>query len=197
MHETLTGGATSTALAPGAGTVVIPGLAADGAAQSAVVTVTNTFDLTSVEVSKVVQGNTTADGARGAFEVELVCSRDIDGTSVIVSVPDGSKRSLSAANGYRAAYDKLPVGAACQLTETITGGADNTIVTVAVEGRDAVTTPGTTAALDLAATAPGDVTVTVTNAFDVEAVPPTADRLPSTAGRLPWTGIEEIGRAHV
>lgn len=188
VQETRTGGATSTAIDPRDGTVIIPALAADGTAQSAVVTVTNTFDLTSVEVTKVVQGDTTSDGARGAFEVELVCSRDVDGAAAVVSVPGGSKRSLSAASSYRTTFDHLPVGASCQLTETVTGGADDTIVTVAIAGQETVTTRGVSAAVDLSATAPGDVSVTVTNAFDADAVLPSTSGV-SGLGTLPWTGV--------
>lgn len=189
VQETLTGGATSTSIDPQDGTVVIPAVADDGTAQAAVVTVTNTFDLTSVEVTKVVQGNTASDGARGTFEVELVCVRDVDGASTVVSVPGGSTRSLSAATEYRATFDQLPVGASCRLTETVTGGADDTIVTVAIDGQDTATTHGTSADLDLSGTAPGDVTVTVTNAFDADAL------LPNTSGiaKLPWTGAAVAG----
>ena len=60
VSETGSGGATSTALAPADGTVVVPAPDQPGGLSHATVTATNTFRLTSLEVIKKVVGDTTS-----------------------------------------------------------------------------------------------------------------------------------------
>lgn len=193
LVETATGGANASSMDPADGRVIIAAPTGTDAVSTTTITATNTFDLTSVEVTKVVDGNVAAEGARGAFQVELLCSREVDGAKVAVSVPAGSVRTLSAAGGYHATYGDLPVGAVCQLTETVTGGADRTAITVAIDGRATVTAGGESATFDLSGTEPGDVAVTVTNSFDPAPLLPNTGGVKS--GTLPWTGAEVTGLA--
>ncbi|TNC18422.1 hypothetical protein FHE66_06400 [Georgenia sp. 311] len=168
VHETGTGGATSSTIAPLDGTVTVPPVE-DGEPQAAAVTLTNTFDVTSLEVVKEVQGDLA--GAQGPFEIELVCTREVDGRTAPVGIPGGAVRELSPADGLRTVYDRLPVGADCHLTETLTGGADGTTITVTVEGQEPVTTEGPSAAVQLPA-GPGQARAVVVNAFDAVPVEP-------------------------
>ena len=170
VRETGTGGATSVAVAPADGLVRISA-AVDGEPQAALVTLTNTFDVTSLEVTKEVQGE--AGRAQGPFAVELVCTRDVDGQTVPLEVPGGAVRELSAEHGLRTVFEQLPTGADCVLTETRTGGADASLVTVTLPGHEPVTTEGTSATVDLGSvSAPGQARAVVVNAFDaVPAVP--------------------------
>ncbi|GIJ00251.1 hypothetical protein Slu03_26280 [Sediminihabitans luteus] len=120
----------------------------------AVVTVTNTFDVGSLEVDKLVDGDGAEDFGAGPFESTLECT--FQGEPI--EIPGGPTRSLVP--GSPAVYEGLPVDAACAVTESGTGGATST--TVATVGSDGV---------------PGDVVVPaddaepavvlLTNTFDV------------------------------
>lgn len=173
--ETDAAGATSSSI--DADVVTVPAND-EGAAQAAVVTITNTFDVTSLDVTKVVQGNLDAAGAAGPFEVTLQCTWPVNGEDVAVDVPGGATRVLSKSGGFVASYESLPVGSECAITESSTGGADDTAITVLVDGLDRADVSGTSADVDLSGTtAPGQARVIVTNAFDADVV-------------LPSTGVE-------
>lgn len=95
------------------------------------VVVTNTFDYTSVEVTKTRSGDIGFFGdnawdlwGEGPFEVTLECT--FDGSPI--AIPGGATRSLDGTNGYLATYDLLPVGAACAIDETQTGAANASTV---------------------------------------------------------------------
>ncbi|WP_123306649.1 DUF5979 domain-containing protein [Cellulomonas sp. PhB143] len=127
------------------GQVVVPGTDAD----PAVVTVTNTFDVGSIEVTKQVDGDGAGDFGTGTFTVHLDCTfqgQDID-------IPGGADQEVEADDV--ATYDGLPIGAECTVTEPKTGGASSTVIS-SVEGGD----PGE------ATVGPDPAEIVVTNTFD-------------------------------
>ncbi|MET0447581.1 MAG: DUF5979 domain-containing protein, partial [Aeromicrobium sp.] len=143
IEETVDGTATAT-------TITIDGDDTPGTSATALITsaatevvVTNTFALTSVEVTKVRSGDTGAvtgdDGQDlwgvGPFEVELSCTFD----GAAITIPDGATRSLDGTNGYLAEFAGLPVGADCDIDETRTGGAN--VVTISDPTFTTATTP--------------------------------------------------------
>ncbi|WP_163541644.1 DUF5979 domain-containing protein [Occultella kanbiaonis] len=186
VTETATGGATSATIAPADGLVTIPDPGDGDEAEVATVTLTNVFDVTSLEVVKEIDGDWAASGSDGRFEVALQCTWMVDGVGTEIEVPGGAVRVLQAPDALAATYADLPVGADCELTETVTGGADGTSITVAVEGTSSATTDGATAAVPLAGTTePGQASVTVTNVFDP--IPPSpADGV----AQIPVTGSD-------
>jgi hypothetical protein len=88
------------------------------------IVVTNTFDESSVDVTKNRVGDGVALYGDGPFEVSLACTRPVDGVDVSFDIPDGATRSLDADDRYLATYDHLPAGATCVPTETVVGGAN-------------------------------------------------------------------------
>ena len=162
VTETDAGGATTTGMtvtAPGedpvetdgsTAEVVVPPVDDEGTASVGVVA-TNTFDVGSLEVDKVVDGDGAALYGAGPFEVTLACTfQDED-----VEIPGGAARELVP--GTPVVYDGLPVGAECAVTETATGGATTTTVSAVGDGA-----PGTAVVPD------GDpAALTVTNTFDL------------------------------
>ncbi|MGN8551528.1 UNVERIFIED_CONTAM: DUF5979 domain-containing protein [Microbacterium sp. SLM126] len=149
ITETDTGGATSTIVtdAQGEPVEIIEVPAGDVA-----VTVTNTFDLGSLVVTKTVSGEDAAIHRDEEFEVSVSCVWD----GAEIEVPGGATRPLTTTQP--AVYDELPVGAECAVTETGDGGAD--AVTVTPASPDDPSTAIVTIEADAAAT------VTVDNRFD-------------------------------
>lgn len=123
IEETATGGATSTVITDADGAEVSE-FVVDTLFQDLQLTVTNTFDVGEITVSKTVIG----DGP-DSFEVTLACTSEIDGETTTVLIPDGEVRTLAESSGYTATYADLPAGAACTLAETDDGGADTTTIT--------------------------------------------------------------------
>ncbi|WP_309133937.1 DUF5979 domain-containing protein [Cellulomonas sp.] len=166
VEEAATAGATSTTLAPADGVVAIAAPQAGEVVSTAVVTATNTFDLTSVAVTKRVDGDAAAAALAGPFTVELACTWPRDGEDVELEVPGGAVRELRA--GATTTYAGLPVGADCVLAETATGGAARTAMTVRVGDADDVVTSGVRApVVGLSSTTePGEAAVEVVNTFD-------------------------------
>lgn len=144
VTETDDGGATASVVDPETFTV--------GDQDTVTVTATNTFDLGSIVVDKVVDGAGSELYGSGPFEVTLECTLDGDP----IDVPGGATQKLVP--GEPVTYDDLPVGAECVVTETSTGGATSVTVS-SVDDRQpgAVTVPS------------GDdpASLTVTNTFDV------------------------------
>jgi len=95
------------------------------------VVVTNTFELSEIDVTKIRDGlGATLYGA-GPFQVSLECTRVVNTVTVPVVIPGGATRDLTPDTvplAYFAEYTGLPLGAACVLTETLTGGADTSVV---------------------------------------------------------------------
>ncbi|MFD7307929.1 DUF5979 domain-containing protein [Promicromonospora sp. NPDC059942] len=137
------GGATSTSISPRRVTV--------GSGDTVEVTATNTFDLGAITVDKTVDGDGAALYGAGPFEVTLACTFEGDP----IGIPGGAVRELVP--GSPVVYDGLPVGAQCAVTETATGGATSTTLSVVGDGA-----PGT------AVVPAGDpAALAVTNTFDV------------------------------
>jgi len=152
VTETKTGGANSTTIALNLGDPS-DGTSAEftsptSSAGTYPIVVTNEFDEATVNVTKARDGAGAADYGTGPFAVSLACTVDIDGTTTDVTIPAGATRELDAADFYAASYTGLPSGADCTATETTTGGANTTTMTVntATPGTptDGVTTTLTT-----------------------------------------------------
>lgn len=179
VQEVGAAGATSTMLDPTDGTVTI----GEGTDPAWTVTATNTFDLTSIVVTKNRIGDLDAEGADGTFRVELQCVLPTDGEDRTIAIPGGAVRELTAARGYTATYESLPVDARCDIVETDAGTAVRTAITVSTSTAAAVTSEGVSAAIDLTdAAAPTEVEVT--NEF-VKILPQTG----LAGGVLLWTAL--------
>jgi uncharacterized repeat protein (TIGR01451 family) len=149
VSETAAGGANETTI--DSPTVIVPG-PADGATLGAVtVDVTNTFNLGTVDVTKVRDGAGAETYGAGPFTVQVTCTWQKDGETLTIPLPDGGVLQLSEENDYRATVSGLIEGALCDTVETIDGGASSSAVTPA----GGVTVPNGEAA-----------EVTVTNTFD-------------------------------
>lgn len=139
VTESATGGASATTIVVDGGDPVADltadVLIGDGAHE---VTVTNTFLLGEVAVSKVRDGDGAATWGAGPFDVELSCTRDIDGVEQAIEIPGGATRELSSDSLYEASWTGLPHDADCSAVETRTAGAtssaiDLEVVTVGAE----------------------------------------------------------------
>lgn len=153
VTEVADGGASGASISPEGGVVSI-------GEEPALVTLTNTFEVTSLEVTKQIDGDADADLT---FAVTLVCTWDAGGEQRDVPIPGGAVRELQAPDALTAVYEDLPLGADCTLTETQTGSADATTITVRnADGEQS--TEGTSAELTVAAESA--TSVVVTNVFD-------------------------------
>jgi hypothetical protein len=92
------------------------------------VVVTNEFDLSSINVTKIRDGAGAALYGAGPFQVSLICTRDLDGVDTAFDIPGGATRDLNAAGGYVATYTGLPADASCDATESLVGGATSTVI---------------------------------------------------------------------
>ncbi|MCG8153151.1 hypothetical protein GUY44_21905 [Pimelobacter simplex] len=166
VEETGTAGATTSVLDPADGVVEVPAPDQQGGLSEVTLHATNTFALTSLDVTKEVVGDTTVAGAKGPFRVRLVCTWLVAGQRVGFDVPGGAERVLSRGNGYRASYQGLPSSAACELTEFDHGGASRTTMHADVAGRK-VSERSRSTSVDLGTTSgPGQASVRVVNRFD-------------------------------
>ncbi|MBD3941165.1 hypothetical protein IF188_05565 [Microbacterium sp. NEAU-LLC] len=145
---------TTTELAP------LPNTAA--ADQTSVV-ITNTYGVAGLSISKIVDG-TAASTVTRTFPVEVMC------VLVDASHPDPGLVVLDASydiggpNRLTAEIDDLPAGSECTVTETDTGDADQTTMTVEGEQQ-----PGATGSVTLTS---GHVSIVFTNTF-IAPLPPT------------------------
>ncbi|RLP80710.1 isopeptide-forming domain-containing fimbrial protein [Mycetocola lacteus] len=159
LDETDSGGASTTVITPD--TKAVP--AAVGTLREPLqFTAVNTFAAGDLLVTKEITGPGAELWGTGPFEVALACT--LDGAAI--AIPDGATRELSAENGFETDFAGLPSGAACELTESATGGATTSEI-VDADGA-AVTEPviigsGTTVALRVINTFEvGGITVTKT-----------------------------------
>ncbi|RZT67083.1 putative repeat protein (TIGR01451 family) [Leucobacter luti] len=182
LTETTTGGATASEIVDAAGDPV-SGPVTVGAGDTVALRVINTFDIGAITVTKEITGAGASLAADRVFTVALACSIDRDGTPTEIEVPGGATRELSRADGLTASYEQLPVGAACELRETKTGGAES--VTITPNTGDA--TVGT---VTVAAGAAAQVTVV--NEF---AATPPGPGTPGTPGTPGGTGLPTTGGA--
>ncbi|WP_143340695.1 DUF5979 domain-containing protein [Demequina sp. NBRC 110057] len=153
----------------------------DGTSSSLVLTegdsnsalVTNTFAVGALAIEKIVGGNDAEERGAGPFEFSVVCTWD-RGVGDPVETWSGSV-TLGGDEPLETQIDGIAAGSDCVVTETDTGGADDTRLTPAGEDdRQATVTiaSGTT------------VTVSAYNLFDSEE-PPT-----DGGGFLPTTGFD-------
>lgn len=145
-------GATDVAIDPD--TVTVPGEGDDPVE----VTVTNTYDVGTIEVDKELAGLGTDIYPVGPFEVTLECT--FEGEPI--EIPGGATREFMPDDP--AVYEGLPVGAECTVTETGTFGATETTMTVG----DGAPVDGTSADVVVPENdedGPTSVTVTATNTF--------------------------------
>lgn len=136
VTELQTGGATSTAITPAGGSIMV----GDDVDSPVLVTVTNTFETGSVTVSKALAGSPAAGldpALEGSYTVELVCTRDVDGSELPVTVPGGAQRVITGPASVT--YDGLPTGARCTVAE-VSSDPPAQNVTVAPAGEFAVGT---------------------------------------------------------
>jgi large repetitive protein len=92
------------------------------------VEITNEFQLGSLQVTKTIDGDGSSLWGVGPFEVTLDCTRDVNGSTVGVTIPEGASKRLTSANGYSVTYRDLPVGAECAITESERGFATTTTI---------------------------------------------------------------------
>ncbi|WP_418275654.1 DUF5979 domain-containing protein [Isoptericola jiangsuensis] len=135
-------------------TVVVGG--ADGTTDVVEVSVTNTYDLGSFTVEKVVDGDGAAFGV-GPFEVSVTCT--FEGAEI--AVPGGATQTLTP--GGSVTYDGLPVGAECVVAETEDYGATGVEISTSVDG-------GAPGDVVVPADDADPVTITATNTYDVGTV---------------------------
>lgn len=154
VAETETGGATTTAITDSAGEVVDAIEVSDGETE---ITVTNTFDVQSLIVTKTVSGGDASEHREDAFEVTVSCVWNGAG----IEIPGGAQRTLRV--GVPARYEDLPVGASCRVTESDRGGADGVTITPAAP------TDSSTAVVEIVAEA--DAEVAIDNRFDAPLPP--------------------------
>jgi len=145
VSETDDGGAT--------GAVVVPDTVTVGVDGPAEVVITNTFDVGSIVVDKVLAG-IGAPYAVGPWEVSLACTYEGEP----IAIPGGATREVTPDTPAR--YDGLPVGSECVVTETGTGDATTVEITTTVPDGD----PGEVVVTD------GDAEVTVTNTYSLSPV---------------------------
>ncbi|NLP84926.1 hypothetical protein HF576_13825 [Microbacterium sp. CFH 90308] len=146
--------ATTTPLAP---------LPNTDAADQTSVAITNTFGVSDLGIAKVVDG-TAASTVTRTFPVDVTCVLiDASHPAPGLIVHDASY-DIGGPGGLTADIENLPAGSECTVTETNTGDADRTTMTI-----DGEEQPGTTGTVTLAS---GQVAIVFTNTF-IAPLPPT------------------------
>ncbi|QKJ17999.1 DUF5979 domain-containing protein [Microbacterium hominis] len=115
LTETGTGGATTTVVADADGIEVDVIEVVDG---ETAITVTNTFEVGGFEVVKTVSGGDGPLHVDDVFEIAADCVWN----GAVIEVPGGGVRALTVDEPV--AFEDLPVGAVCTVTETDDMGAD-------------------------------------------------------------------------
>lgn len=121
VTETAAGGANTTGISPT--TIRIT----NATATPQVVTVTNTFQVGTVRVTKALSGAPAASLAPATghtYEFELACTRVVNGATETIAIPGGATRTVTGAGS--ADWTGLPTGALCTVTETDSGLATST-----------------------------------------------------------------------
>ncbi|MFD4957966.1 DUF5979 domain-containing protein [Microbacterium sp. NPDC058389] len=173
VTETDTAGAESTTIVvteggetgdPQIGTTVeLAPLPNTDAADQTSVAVTNPFGVTALSISKIVDG-TGASSVTRTFPVDVMCVLiDASHPDPGLVVLDGSYE-IGGPDRLPAEIENLPAGSECAVTETDTGDAAQTTMTV-----DGEQQPGATGSVTLAS---GHVTIVFTNTF-IAPLPPT------------------------
>lgn len=166
VTETDTAGAEST-------TMVVTEAGADGDPQTATTTalaplpnteatdqtsvaITNTFGVSSLSISKVVDG-TAAGSVTRTFPVEVMCVLIDPSHPAPGLVVHDATYEIGGPDRLTAEIDDLPAGSECVVTETDAGDADLTTITVDGEEQN-----GTSGSVTLAS---GHVSIAFTNTF--------------------------------
>lgn len=105
---------------------VSPATVADGeeVPAASITTITNTFDVASLQVTKLVSTDATV-GTFGDFHVEVTCTIDGD----VITFDDG-RLEFDIVDGQTVTVNGLPLGAECGVVEDETGGADTVLYSV-------------------------------------------------------------------
>jgi hypothetical protein len=122
LTETGTGGATVSAAA-----VDVTVVADDTAA----VTLTNEFLLGKLIVTNRVTGTNGPANEHHVFMVELTCVLDVNGEEREIEIPGGAEREILHLETIE--YLDLPVGARCELLETVTNNAEEVTIEPGVD----------------------------------------------------------------
>jgi len=131
------------------------------------VTITNSYDVGSLELSKMVDGLARDDWGTGEFTVTVLCELiDASGTRTVWN----EEYVFTLADPGPVLIDYLASGTVCTIEETTTGTATSTQIDV-----DGTTTLGTSATAVIA-NDPDPVEVIVTNTFDYAQVSVTKSR---------------------
>ncbi|HWL02793.1 MAG TPA: DUF5979 domain-containing protein [Microbacteriaceae bacterium] len=154
VSESAVGGANTTSVSPTS--IVIT----NATATPQVVTATNTFQVGTVRVTKVLSGAPAASLAPATghtYEFEITCTRTVNGVaeSIDAAIPGGTTRTVTGAGS--ADWTGLPTGASCTVSETDSGLATST--TISPTGGTVTVGNGNTQ------------TVTVTNVFGNGSLP--------------------------
>ena len=116
VTEPKTGGANETTLDPADGIVTV----GDDADDPVEVNITNTFLDGQVRARKVIAGlaGQQLEQARDhTYTFSLACTREVDGETEDVDIPDGPTRDVTPSENPVAVWAELPVGAECTVTE--------------------------------------------------------------------------------
>lgn len=124
VTEPATGGATTSVVSPQEPFPVT----ADSNESPVQVSVVNTFDVGGLRLIKKLDDPDARVDDDTSFTFEVACRILVDGEIQDITLPDGGVVELTKASGLTATYDDLPVGAVCTVTETATGGADDSVV---------------------------------------------------------------------
>lgn len=124
VTETGDGGASSILVDPGSVTIDQPADSEDAVPATQIVTVTNTFDNSSLTLAKQVTG-AGADYGTGPFELQASC--EFNGLPVDLA-DDGIVTLPTAEGSWSATLSGVPVGAECSVSETEDGGATSTTI---------------------------------------------------------------------
>ncbi|MGH1564113.1 DUF5979 domain-containing protein [Mumia sp. DW29H23] len=118
VTEPQNAGATDVAIENGTFTV------GDDVDDPALVTVTNTFTVGSVSLTKELYGAANdLENVRevGHFEFTIACTRVVDGETVAVEIPGGDTRTIDYADGdpETVTWEGIPTGSTCAVEETV------------------------------------------------------------------------------
>lgn len=134
------------------------------------VTLTNTYDLAGLEVTKAVESAAAdADGALityGPFEIEVRCTflgDEVWGTGYDAGTP----MDATLSDGDVFVIEGLPAGAECTITETGTSGAASVTVTTTAGAGEPVVNEGESGSVTLVPESDGSTTALITNTYDV------------------------------
>lgn len=129
VTETDAAAATSTQWDPSDQKVTVKSPGDPSEPSEVTVTATNTFDVATLEITKVVTGAGAADFGVGPFTAQVACTYQKSGKTLDVDLPDNGVVTLSEDNGYKATLGGILKGSTCTVEETGLAGADSGAIT--------------------------------------------------------------------